>query len=120
MKCSVFFALWITGIVAILMAVTPAHAAAAKPVSFARDVLPIFQGSCAGCHQPGKLKGGLDLTTYEGVQKGGRKGESFKAGDPDHSFIIEQVSGDMPEMPNKGDPLTKNEISTIARWIKEG
>jgi mono/diheme cytochrome c family protein len=91
-----------------------------KPVSFAHDVLPVFQGSCAGCHQPGKLKGGLDLTTYEGVAKGGKKGESFKAGDPEHSSIIEQVSGDVPEMPNKGDPLTKAEIAIIARWIKEG
>jgi mono/diheme cytochrome c family protein len=91
-----------------------------KPVSFSHEVLPIFQGSCAGCHQPGKLKGGLDLTTYEGVAKGGKKGESFKTGDPEHSFIIEQVSGDMPEMPNKGDPLTKAEIAVIARWIKEG
>src|SRR5437868_1519681 len=71
-----------------------------KSVSFSHDVLPVFQASCAGCHQPGKLKGGLDLTTYEGVVKGGKKGESFKAGDPEHSFIIEQVSGDMPEMPN--------------------
>src|SRR5690349_23849262 len=97
-----------------------ARAAETKPVSFAHDVLPIFQSSCAGCHQPGKLKGGLDLTTYQGVQEGGKKGPSFKPGDPEHSFIIEQVSGDMPEMPNKGDPLTKSEISTIARWIKEG
>src|SRR4051812_49306527 len=115
MKRSVFFALWLTGITA-----ANVFAADAKPVSFARDVVPIFEASCAGCHQPGKLKGGLDLTTFEGVTKGGKKGTAFKAGDPGHSFIIEQISGDPPEMPNKGDPLTKAEIDVIARWIKEG
>lgn len=114
------FARWICGGAAALAFALSTRAAEPKPASFTRDILPIFQGSCAGCHQPGKLKGGLDLTTYEGVQKGGKKGASFKPGDPNHSFIIEQVSGDMPEMPNKGDPLTKAEISTIARWIKEG
>jgi mono/diheme cytochrome c family protein len=106
----------------ILVASAPAFpvAAADKPVSFEKDVLPIFNASCAGCHQPGKLKGGLDLTTYQAAAAGGKKGPLFKAGDPGHSFVIEQVSGDPPEMPNKGDPLTKAEIATIARWIKEG
>jgi mono/diheme cytochrome c family protein len=97
-----------------------ARAGAPKPVSFEHEVSPILQASCAGCHQPGKLKGGLDLTTYQGLAAGGKKGPVFKTGDPEHSFIIEQISGDPPEMPNKGDPLSKSEIAVIARWIKEG
>jgi WD40 repeat protein/mono/diheme cytochrome c family protein len=95
-------------------------AGAAEPVSFEKQVLPIFQASCAGCHQPGKLKGGLDLTTYDGVAKGGKKGVAFKTGDPVHSLLVEQISGDSPEMPSKGDPLTKPEIEVISRWIREG
>src|SRR4051812_8016491 len=114
------FALWICGVVAALTLAPTSRAAEPKPTSFTQDVLPIFQGSCAGCHQPGKLKGGLDLTTYEGVFKGGKKGPSFKPGDAVHSFIVEQISGDKPEMPNKGDPLTKAEVEVIARWIREG
>src|SRR3954470_8145611 len=112
---------WVAGVaVAVLAGGQGAQAAEDKPVSFEKDVLPIFNSSCAGCHQPGKLKGGLDLTTYEGVFKGGKKGPSFKAGDAAHSFIIEQISGDKPEMPNKGDPLTKAEVAVISRWISEG
>jgi len=111
---------WFGGFAAAVLIGQSAPAAEVKPVSFAHDILPLFQASCAGCHQPGKLKGGLDLTTYEGVLKGGKKGASFKAGDPGHSFIIEQISGDPPEMPNKGDPLSKGEIGLVARWIKEG
>jgi mono/diheme cytochrome c family protein len=119
MKCPLRVAHWLGGLAAGLLLAYPV-AADSKPVSFAHDVLPVFQASCAGCHQPGKLKGGLDLTTFEGVTKGGKKGASYKAGDPGHSFIIDQISGDSPEMPNKGDPLSKSEIDVIARWIKEG
>src|SRR5438552_4719057 len=36
-----------------------------KPVSYYRDLVPIFKRSCSGCHHPGKLKAELDLTTYE-------------------------------------------------------
>ncbi|HEY7119012.1 MAG TPA: c-type cytochrome domain-containing protein, partial [Tepidisphaeraceae bacterium] len=107
-------------VVSILGAATAAGGNPVTPISFAHDVLPIFQSSCAGCHQPGKLKGGLDLTTYQGAATGGKKGTLFKPGDPEHSFLIDQISGDPPEMPNKGDPLSKAEIGTIARWIKEG
>ena len=111
---------WLGGVATALALTLGARGAEPAPVSFEHQVLPIFQASCAGCHQPGKLKGGLDLTTYEGVAKGGKKGTSFKTGDAQHSFIIEQISGDPPEMPNKGDPLNKAEIALISRWIQEG
>jgi mono/diheme cytochrome c family protein len=111
---------WLASLAGCFLCTQAVPAADLKPISFAHDILPVFQASCAGCHQPGKLKGGLDLTTFEGVAKGGKKGVSFKTGDPVHSFIIEQISGDPPEMPNKGDPLSKAEIDLIARWIKEG
>jgi hypothetical protein len=32
-------------------------------VSFHRDVMPVLRIHCVACHKPGKLKGGLDLTT---------------------------------------------------------
>jgi WD40 repeat protein/mono/diheme cytochrome c family protein len=112
--------LWVAGVAVAAFGAGAAEVASNRPVSFEKDVLPILNSSCAGCHQPGKLKGGLDLTTYEGVFKGGKKGPSFKAGDAAHSFIVEQISGDKPEMPNKGDPLTKAEVAIISRWISEG
>ena len=107
-------------VLAIGLLALPTRAADPAPVSFEKQVLPILNASCAGCHQPGKLKGGLDVTTYQGLMAGGKKGPSWKPGDPAHSFIIEQVSGEKPEMPAKGDPLTKAEVELIARWIKEG
>jgi len=83
-------------------------------------VVPILKRSCTGCHHPGKLKGELDLTTYAALQKGGKHGPSFKPGDPEESRIIEEVSGEEPNMPKEGDPLSKDEVALLARWIKEG
>ena len=93
--------------------------AADKPVSYYKDIVPIFKRSCNGCHHPGKLKGQLDLTTFEAFKKGGKHGAGFVAGKPKESLIIEEVGGDEPSMPKEGDPLSKAEIALIERWITE-
>ena len=105
--------------VPLLLAVLPALAAD-KPVSYHQEIVPIFKRSCTGCHHPGKLKGQLDLTTYAAVKKGGKHGASFNAGDAKGSLLIEEISGDEPSMPAEGDPLSKDEVALIARWIAEG
>ena len=94
--------------------------AADKPVSFYSEVVPVFKRSCNGCHHPGKLKGQLDLTTYEAFKKGGKHGAAFVPGDTEKSTIIEEITGAEPSMPKEGDPLSKAEVAMIERWIKEG
>ena len=94
--------------------------AADKPVSYYNDIVPIFKRSCTGCHQPAKLKGQLDLTTYEVFKKGGKHGPGFVAGKPKESAVIDEISGDEPSMPKEGDPLSKAEIAMIERWIVDG
>jgi WD40 repeat protein len=96
------------------------NAADEKPVSFFNDVVPIFKKSCNGCHHPGKLKGQLDLTTYEAAIKGGKNGELVKAGDPKTSVLMDEITGEEPSMPKEGDPLTKDEIALIEKWIAQG
>lgn len=91
-----------------------------KPLSFYNHVFPILKRSCNGCHYPGKLKGQLDLTTYEAFQKGGKHGVTFKPGDPKAGTLMEEISGAEPSMPKEGDPLTKDEVALIERWIREG
>lgn len=91
-----------------------------RPVSFFHDVVPILKRSCTGCHHPGKLKGELDLTTYAAFEKGGKHGAAFKTGKPDESRVVEEVSGEEPNMPKEGDPLSKEEVALIERWIQEG
>jgi WD40 repeat protein len=91
-----------------------------KPVSFHNDVRPIFNAACNACHKPEKVKGDLDMTTHAALLKGGKHGSTVVAGDPTKSSLIEMISGDEPEMPPDGDPLTKEQVALIERWIKEG
>ena len=95
-------------------------AADQTPTSFQRDVRPILQRSCAGCHRPGKMKGKLDVTTYAALAHGGKKGTEWTGGEPDKSRLVQMVSGDDPEMPSKGEKLSAAEVSTLARWVAEG
>ncbi|MDB6037160.1 MAG: Planctomycete cytochrome [Verrucomicrobiales bacterium] len=107
-------------LLAVVATVLVARAEDAKPVSYYHDIVPVFKRSCTGCHHPGKLKGDFDLTTHAALKKGGKHGVEFKAGDPAGSRLIEEISGEEPSMPKEGDPLSKEEIALITRWVKEG
>jgi len=71
----------------------PAPAADPPPssdaVSYFRQVRPILQESCQGCHQPAKREGGLDVTTVPAVVKGGESEEpGIVPGKPDGSNLL--------------------------------
>lgn len=84
-------------------------------ISYAKDVAPILEAKCVGCHQPGSI-GPFAMTSYEMV-----KGFS--------PMIREVIRTDrMP--PWNADPhvgkfaddksLTKAEIKTLVHWIEAG
>lgn len=89
-----------------------------QAVSFALDVLPLFQQECTVCHGGA---GGLFLDTYEGVIAGGDSGAIVVPGDPDASLLPQRLDGSIPpQMPLDGDPLSGPEIEIIRQWILEG
>ena len=95
--------------------------AAESPGSYFQDVRPILQRQCQGCHQPNLSSGGLDLTTFDGVAKGGSRGPAFHAGAPAESLILKYVKGEAePRMPLGAPPLTPEEIASISGWIIAG
>lgn len=91
-----------------------------RAVSFSKEVAPILKASCGKCHSGGGAKGGVDLSTYMAMKKGGKNGPVFVEGDPDKSPLVTSISGDKPEMPKKAAPLTKAQVMTISAWVKEG
>lgn len=96
-------------------------AAADAPASYFRDVRAILQRQCQGCHQPSVQSSGLDLTMFEGLAKGGKRGPAFRAGSPGESLILKYVKGEMkPAMPLGGTPLAPEQIASIANWISSG
>ncbi|MBI3861827.1 MAG: hypothetical protein HY290_08015 [Planctomycetia bacterium] len=92
----------------------------AGPASFYRQVRPVLQRHCTGCHQPAKAGGKLVLTTYATAKAGGEQGTGFEAGKPDDSLLIEFITGEKPAMPKNAPPLTKDQVALISRWITEG
>ena len=93
-------------------------AAAAGPVSFSRQVLPIFQASCAECHGTETKEVELSLTTYDDVMKGSEYGPVVEAGNPGESILLDMVTAG--EMPQDAPPLEEDEIATIRTWIEQG
>jgi WD40 repeat protein len=98
--------------------------AAAKPVSFFREVRPILQAQCAGCHQNAKAGGHVVLSGFAELMRGDKNGEPLLvAGQPDQSELVQVVTsdgGDPPKMPKKRPPLTAAQLDTLKRWIAEG
>ena len=104
--------------------VASAISSAQDSVSFASDILPIFQQRCAQCHgaedENGEIRTevSLNLLEYERVMAGSEFGTVIEAGDPDGSFLLDMiVAGDMPE---EGDPVPEDEIAIIRAWIEAG
>jgi hypothetical protein len=88
-------------------------------VTFEKQVLPILQTKCAGCHGSPRRSGGLDVRTVASLKKGGGSGPAVTAGDPDKSPLWDEVSSNrMP--PNKNNKLTAAEKQTIRDWIAGG
>ena len=107
-------------LLASLLASSLVFAAEPKKVTYEDDVLPIFRDNCLKCHNPDKLKGDLDLSSFSSAIKGGGSGTTLNAGDPDSSQLFKSVTHtEDPAMPPKSK-LSDKEIGTIRQWITGG
>jgi WD40 repeat protein len=92
-------------------------------VSFKAQVAPILVKKCLGCHHDRKPAGGLSLSTFAALKRGGKTaGDTIlEPGDPESSYLIEAVRpGASPRMPYKLPPLSDGEIAILSRWVAEG
>lgn len=92
-------------------------------VSFMKDVAPLFVQHCIACHNPRKSESKYNMTTFAALAKGGQVGEgiTLEPGKPDESYLVELLQHDAePRMPYKLDPLPKEQIAIVERWVKEG
>jgi len=97
--------------------------AATGKVSYYRDVRPIFQQNCQGCHQPAKANADYVMTDFASLFKPGETGKpSVVPGKPEASYLIEEIAvtdGDH-EMPKNRPPLKPTEIETVTKWVAQG
>lgn len=99
-----------------------AHAAD-EPVSYHKQIKPIFQAHCQGCHQQAKQMGGFEMTVFANLVKGGESEvKAIVAGKPDASHLIDLITptNGMAEMPKGKEPLSETDIELIKTWIAQG
>lgn len=94
-----------------------------KPVSFYKQIRPIFQANCHGCHQPAKKNGAYSMTSFQGLLKGGDSGDAaIVPGQPAKSYLVELITPHDGEasMPKGKKPLSKVDRALITTWIAQG
>ncbi len=93
-------------------------------VSYDKQVRPIFQGRCQGCHQPAKAGGGYVMTAFDRLIKGGDSDDAaIVPVKPAESHLVEQITpgkDGKAEMPQNKPALSAGEIELITRWIAQG
>jgi len=108
------------------------NGAMAEEISLSKDLMPLFQRSCAGCHQredgnPNAVKTGFLFDTKEDVLE--TVGKIIIKDHPEQSYLLmvvtppedpTQETKQMPPPQSKAQPLSKEEIKQISEWIKAG
>ncbi|RIW16346.1 hypothetical protein D0X99_08255 [Algoriphagus lacus] len=90
---------------------------------FGHVIEPILNQKCASCHDENTKKGGLLLTTHEGLLLGGDNGPVLENGSPKSSELFKRVSMDPASrkfMPPRGTPMSYTEITLLNYWITAG
>src|SRR5213595_3711234 len=103
---------------AVLAIAVPAFAAdAPKPVTFAKDVAPIFQAKCQECHQPNSIAP-MSLITYPDARPWARSIKERVATRQmppwhiDRSVGVQKFKNDMS--------LSDEQVDTIVKWVEGG
>ncbi len=95
-----------------------------NPKVFEHLILPVLEQKCISCHKPDKTKGGLILSDYESIIRGGESGSIIQPGDPDKSEILRRIHlplNDEDHMPpQERNQLAEKEIQLLEGWIATG
>lgn len=87
-------------------------------------VQPMMQTKCVSCHNEGKKKGDLLLTSYGNMMLGGESKNTIIPGDALKSELVRRITLPMEHddfMPSEGKlPLIEQEVLLIKWWIKIG
>src|SRR6266446_5479682 len=98
-------------------------AKSAPKVSYYREIRPILQANCQGCHQPAKSKGGYLMTEFKRLLAGGdTEGVAIVPGHPEKSAILKMVTPQDGEvrMPKGKTPLMETDVALINSCIQQG
>jgi hypothetical protein len=89
----------------------------ARPVTFAKDIAPIFQAKCQECHQPESIAP-MSLITFEEVRPFARSIKNRVATRQMPPWHIDQGVG-VQKFKNDMS-LSDEQIDTIVKWVDQG
>ena len=94
-----------------------AQAQQGKPVTFSKDVAPIFQAKCQSCHEPGSI-GPMSLVTFQDARPWARsikqrvESRQMPPWHIDRSVGVTHFKNDMS--------LTDEQVATVVAWVDGG
>src|SRR5262245_5728109 len=92
-----------------------------SPRMFSELIRPILREHCEACHNPELKQAGFDLSTPEGLLRGGGSGPAIVSGNAKNSLLYRLITHDeQPGMPYKAPKLPQETIEQIAAWIDAG
>ena len=91
---------------------------------FEKNIRPVLVEHCYRCHSSGaakggKVKGGLQLDTREGIRTGGDSGPAVVPGNPAKSRLLAALRHETVMMPPSGK-LPDSVVADFAAWIERG
>lgn len=91
-------------------------------IDYSKQVAPILNKYCSGCHNDDDREGKLSLESFASMQKGGVSGPAFSAGNPSASLLVRVLTGaSEPKMPPEDNEApTAAEIEVLKQWIETG
>lgn len=95
--------------------------AADVKVDFAKDIGPLLESRCLGCHSAQLQSNGLRLDSRDALLRGGYTGPAIRPGNSAESKLIHLVAGLEKGivMPLDGDRLTADQIGLLRAWIDQ-
>jgi len=84
---------------------------------FKDEVLPVLEKSCTKCHGAEQKMGGLDLSTFAGVMKGGASGPAIAPGKSARSLLWVMVESNKMPM---GGALSAAQKQLLKTYIEQG
>jgi WD40 repeat protein len=91
-------------------------------VVYEKEIEPILVNKCAFCHSGNIKEGKLDLSSYDTMMRGGKRGAAIVPGKSSESLLVKLSAKSIrPYMPPRSeDPLTPQELALIKLWIDQG
>lgn len=96
-------------------------AVAVANVEFAKDVVPVLNKYCVGCHAADSAEADLALDTFAALLKGGENGSTIDQKNLDGSLLLQRLADPDSPMPPEDEPKpTAAELAMLVSWVKAG